>query len=94
MKGWFTKMYWVKGEKQNISCCVSKQRVSQSSAIAATKDGELVSPEETREGKNTCHLVAIRMYPLPMVSPEETQDVKTQDTSLRQLRSISKKWFQ
>ena len=49
LKGWFTKMYWVKGEKQNISCCVSKQRVSQSSAIAATKEGVLVSPEGTQE---------------------------------------------
>ena len=33
----------------------------------------MVSPEGTQEGKNTCHLVAIR----PTVSPEEIQDVKT-----------------
>ena len=90
LKGWFTKMYWVKSEKQNIPCCVSKQRVSQSSAIAATKDGELVSPEETQEGKNTCHLVAIRMYPLPVMSPEETQDVKKQATGPRRVRCTSK----
>ena len=35
--------------------------MSQSSAIAATRDGELVDPEGTQEGKNTCHLVAIRV---------------------------------
>ena len=32
---------------------------------------ELVSPEGTQEGKNTCHLAAVRLQPLPMVSPEE-----------------------
>ena len=41
-------------EKWNISCQISKQRISQSSAIAATTEGELVSPEGTQEGKNTC----------------------------------------
>ena len=51
--------------------------MSQSSETAATKDGELGSPEETQEGKDTRHLVAIRMYPLPVVSPEETENVKT-----------------
>jgi len=39
-------------------------------------DGELVSPKETQEGKNTSHLAAIRQQPLLMVSPEEVQDVK------------------
>ena len=43
----------------------------------ATTDGELVSPEGTQEGKNTCHPADIRQQPLPMVSPEEAQDVKT-----------------
>ena len=41
---------------------------------------EPVSPKEIQEGKNTCYLAAIRLQPLPMLSPEETQDVKTQDT--------------
>ena len=50
--------------------------MSQSLETAAIKDGELGSPEETQEGKDTCHLVAIRMYPLPVVSPEETQEGK------------------
>ena len=64
--------------------------MSQSSAIAATAYGELVSPEGTQEGKNTCHLVVIRLQPLPTVSPEEAQGVKTQDTGPRELRCISK----
>ena len=60
--------------------------MSQPPAIAA----ELVSPEGAQEGKNTCHLAAIRLQPLPVVHPEETQDVKMQDTGPRQLRCISK----
>ena len=44
-------------------------------------DGEPVSPEGTQEGMNTCHLVNIRLQPLPMMSPEETQDMKTQETT-------------
>jgi len=24
LKGWFTKTYWIKSDKQNISCCVNK----------------------------------------------------------------------
>ena len=51
--------------------------MSQSSAIADTMDGELVSPEGTEEEKNTCHPAAISLQPLPTGSLEETQDVKT-----------------
>ena len=40
-------------------------------------NGELMSPEGTQEGKNACHLAAISLQPLPTVSPEETQDMKT-----------------
>ena len=65
-------------EKQNIACHISKQRMSQSSAIATTANSELVSPEGTQEGKNTCHLAAIRLQPPAMGGPEETQDFKTQ----------------
>ena len=57
-----------------------------SSVIATTADGKLVSHEETQEGKNICQertLAAVRPQPLPMVSPEETQDMKTQDTGPR-----------
>ena len=55
-------------EKWNISCHISKQRMSESSAIVATKEGKLVNPEGTQEGKNTCHLAAIRLQPLPVVN--------------------------
>ena len=54
--------------------------MAQTPEIAAAMQGELVSPEGTQEGKNTCHLAAIRLQPLPMVSP---QHVKTQDTGPR-----------
>ena len=62
--------------------------MSQPSVIAATANGELVSPKRTQEGKNTCRLAAIRLQPLPKVSPEETQAVKAQDTGPRELRCI------
>ena len=66
--------------------------MSQTPAITATmNDGE---PGRgvggTQEGKDTCHLAASRLQPLPIMSPEETQDVKTQDTGPRQLTCISK----
>ena len=64
-------------DKWNISSHTDKQNTSQSSVIAATPDGKLVSPEGTQEGKAICHLAPIRLQPLPMVNPEETQDVKT-----------------
>ena len=64
--------------------------MSQSPAIVIAKNGELVSPEGTQEGKTTHHLVAIRLQPLPTVSPEEAQDVKTQDPGPRQPRCILK----
>ena len=51
--------------------------------MATIAYGELVSPERTQEGKNIWHLAAIRLQPLPMVSPQETQDMKTQDTGPR-----------
>ena len=75
-------------DKWNISHHTGKQNTSQSSVIAATPDGELVSPEGTQEGKNICHPAAVRLQPLPMVNPEETQDVKTRDPSPRQARCI------
>ena len=47
-----------------------------------------------RAEKNTCHLAAIRQQPLPMLSPEKTQDGKIQDIGTRLLRYISKESFQ
>ena len=38
-----------------------------------------VSPEGSQEGEDTGHPTATRLQPLPTVSPEGTQDVKTQD---------------
>ena len=52
--------------------------MSQSSVVVALQH-ELVSSEETQEGKNTCHQASIRQQPLLTVSPKEAQDVKTQD---------------
>ena len=48
----FLIIYW-----ENTACHVSKQRMSQLSATAATL---MVSPEGTREGNSICHLAAIR----------------------------------
>ena len=53
--------------------------MSQSQTIIANKLGELVSPEGIQEGKNTCHLAAIRLQPLATVSSEGIQNTK-QDT--------------
>jgi hypothetical protein len=57
--------------------------MSQSSAIVATTEGELMGPEGTQGGKNIFHLEAIRLQTLPTLSPEETQGVKTQGTGPR-----------
>ena len=64
--------------------------MSQSPAIAATTDDEPVIPGGTQEGRNTCHLAAFRLQPLPMLSLEVVQDVKTQFTGSRELRCVSK----
>ena len=48
----------------------------------------------TQEGRNTCHLVAMWLHPLPVASPEETRGVKIQDTGSRYLRCLSEEWFQ
>ena len=69
--------------------------MSQTPVITATmNDGE---PGRggggTQERKDTYHLAASRLQPLPIVSPEETQDVKTQDTGPRQLSAYQKNAF-
>ena len=58
-------------------------KMSQSPGIPATTDGELVSPQKTQDGRNTCLLAAIRLQPFPMVIPKGDQDVKKQDTGPR-----------
>ena len=62
-------------EKWNISCHISKQRMS---SVFAALQHELVNPKETQERKNTCRVAAIRLKPLPIVSLEESQDVTRQ----------------
>ena len=59
-------------------------------ATAATADGELVSLEGTQGRKNTHHLAAVKLQPLPKVSPEKAQDVENQELSPRWGRDISK----
>ena len=51
-------------EKWNIFCHISKQRMSQSSTIVALQQKPVheISPEETQEAMNTCHLAAIRLF--------------------------------
>ena len=71
MRLWLQRAY--SDEKYHIACHISKQRMSQSSAVAATSQ---VSPEGTQEEKNVCHLAAIRLQTLLMVNPEETPDMK------------------
>ena len=63
-------------EKWNISCCISKERTSQSPVIAALPC-KLMSPEDTQGGNSTWHRAAIRLQLVPTVSPEETQAVQT-----------------
>ena len=48
-------------ESWNVSPAILVNKMSQSPAIAATMDGELVSHDGTQEGKNTFHLAAIRL---------------------------------
>ena len=57
--------------------------------LAATANRELGSLGTHKE-KNACHLAAIRLEPLLVVSPEETQGVKAWDTGPRKVRCISK----
>ena len=49
-------------------------------SVAAITEGELVSPEGTREGKNTCRPSAVRLQLPSMVSLEDAQEVDTQDS--------------
>ena len=67
--------------RNGIFPIVSVKQGCHSHATTATMDSKLVRPKGTQEGKNICHVAAIKLQPLPMVSPKETQDVKTQDTA-------------
>ena len=65
--------------------------MSQASVIAAASKGELVSPEGTQEGNNTCkkkkkkksntcRLAATTRQPVPKASPGESQGVRAEGT--------------
>ena len=56
-------------------------------------DVELASPGETQERKDSCHPAAVRLQPRSAVSPEDTQDVKIQDTGPKWLRCIIREMF-
>ena len=64
-------------------------------AAVTTMDGEWVSSEGTQEGKNTCHLAAVRLQLLPAANLEETQGVKkgywpqTAEARIRGMISVS-----
>ena len=52
-------------------------------SVIAALQPEPVSPEKTKEGKEYLPSSSQTLQPLSMVSPEEDQDVKTQNTGLR-----------
>ena len=73
----------------SIPCHISKQTMSWSSATAATANSELVSPDKTQE-REYLPSSSYSLQSLPTVSPEETWDVKIQDTGPGQGRCVSK----
>ena len=62
--------------------------MSQSSATISTTDGELVSPEETQEGKEHLPPGGPQTAATPCGEPQEPPDVKTRDVSPRKLRCL------
>ena len=77
-------------EERSISCHISKQRMSQSSATAATANSGLESPDRTQERKEYLLSSGYSLQSLSTLSPEETWDVKIQDTGRGQGRCESK----
>ena len=69
------------------------QPLSMASLWALRELGKGRTPAIQRPSGNACHPAAFRLQPLPTVSPQETQDVETQDTGPRELRYRSKGWF-
>ena len=86
--GAWTLNHWT--EEWSISCHISKQRMSRSSGTSATANSELVSPDRTQERKEYLLSSSHSLQSLPTVSPEETWDVKIQDTGPGQGRCVSK----
>ena len=57
-------------EKGNISCYISKQECHSHQWFWPSKY-EFLSSKGTQEGEEFCYLTAIRLQPLPMVSPRD-----------------------
>ena len=72
----------------NISCHISEPRMSQSLAIAATTDGELVSPEGTQEGRE--YLPSSRHQAVATPHNEPGGNSGCENTGPRKLRCMSK----
>ena len=75
MVGKKKKTWWKKKKRNEIFPAISLIR-NVTVTSNCSPPVKPVNPEDTQEGKNTCHLAAIRLQPLPLVSPEETQEVK------------------
>ena len=67
---WIISIY---SEKWSISCHISKQRMSQLSAIAATRDSETVSPKGTQEEEEYLASSSHQTVAAPKLSPEESR---------------------
>ena len=81
-------------EKQNIACHISKQRMSQSSAIATTANSELVSPEGTQEGnKEYLPYSNHQTAATPHGEPRGNSGWENTGYWPRKLRCISKEWL-
>ena len=65
--------------RNSVSCHISKH----SHQHLQPQPKVLMSLGGTQEGKNICHLAAIRLQSRPTVSPEEIQDTQTQDIGPR-----------
>ena len=67
-------------EKWNISCHNSKQECHSHQRLQLPNISQ--SALRALKKKNTCDIAAIRLKPLPRVSPKGVQDVKPQDVCI------------
>ena len=102
-RGW-QRMRWLDGITDSKDMSLSKlQELVMEGGLACCRPWDrqewnttewLNWTEGTQKRKNTCRLTATRLQPLPTLSPEETQGVKTQGAGLRELKCMSKELFQ
>ena len=62
--------------RNGILPVISVNKKWQSSAITATANSELVNPEGTKEGKECLPSSSHQTAATPVVTPEETQDMR------------------